>query len=157
MSSIKLYNKTGDEKAVAIQNAVEKQFGFVPQVFQAMGRNGDFLEAVLKIAEAAGKGLDPKTKELIIIACSAVFTPPPPPSLLGFCRPVGRLSRLRRVCCSKCRFAPVGYRRLLFMRTAALSHINPPQACPPTHTAASPPVSHEAKPLEPLRDRCSGA
>ena len=72
MSSIKLYNKTGDEKAVAIQNAVEQKFGFVPQVFQAMGRNGEFLEAVLKVSEAAGKGLDPKTKELIIIACSAV-------------------------------------------------------------------------------------
>ena len=71
MSSIKLYNKTGDEKAVAIQNAVEKQFGFVPQVFQAMGRNGDFLEAVLKTAECAGRGLDAKTKELIIIAVSA--------------------------------------------------------------------------------------
>ena len=44
----------------------------MPQVFQAMGRNGEFLEAVLKVADAAGKGLDPKTKELIIIACSAV-------------------------------------------------------------------------------------
>ena len=44
----------------------------MPQVFQAMGRNGDFLEAVLNVADAAGKGLDPKTKELIIIACSAV-------------------------------------------------------------------------------------
>ena len=36
-----------------------------------MGRNGDFLEAVLKVADAAGKGLDAKTKELIIIAVSA--------------------------------------------------------------------------------------
>ena len=71
MASVKLYNKTGDAKAQAIQSAVEKKFGKVPEVFQAMGRNGDFLEAVLNVAEAAGKGLDPKTKELIIIAISA--------------------------------------------------------------------------------------
>ena len=37
-----------------------------------MGRNGDFLEAMLKLSESAGKDLDAKTKELIIIAVSAV-------------------------------------------------------------------------------------
>ena len=47
-------------------------FGKLPNVFKAMGRNGDFLEAMLKLSEVAGKGLDPKTKELIIIAVSAV-------------------------------------------------------------------------------------
>ena len=36
-----------------------------------MGRSGDFLKAVLDVAEAAGSNLDPKTKELIIIAVSA--------------------------------------------------------------------------------------
>ena len=72
MASIKLYDKTGDAKAAAIQSGIEKQFGFLPQVFQAMGRNGEFLEAALKVSDAAGKGLDPKTKELIIVACSAV-------------------------------------------------------------------------------------
>ena len=71
MASVKLYQKSGDEKAVAIQSQLEKKFGFLPQVFQAMGRNGDFLEAVLKTSQAAGKGLDPKTIELIIIAVSA--------------------------------------------------------------------------------------
>lgn len=71
MASIKMYNKTGDAKAVAIQEKLEKNFGFLPQVFQVMGRNGDFLEGVLKSAESAGRGLDPKTKELIIIAVSA--------------------------------------------------------------------------------------
>ena len=72
MASVKMYEKSGDNKAREIQNAVEKKFGKLPEVFQAMGRNGDFLEAVLKVSEAAGNNLDPKTKELIIIAVSAV-------------------------------------------------------------------------------------
>lgn len=72
MASVKFYAKSGDEKAREIQNGIEKKFGRIPEVFQAMGRNGDFLEAVLKLAEVSGKGLDPKTKELIIIAVSAV-------------------------------------------------------------------------------------
>lgn len=72
MATVKLYNKTGDEKAKKIQENLEKNFGKVPEVFQAMGRSGDFLQAMLNLAEAAGKGLDPKTKELISIAVSAV-------------------------------------------------------------------------------------
>ena len=61
MAGVKLYNKTGDAKAVKIQEGIEKKFGFVPEVFQAMGRNGDFLDLAMRIA-----------KELIIIAVSAV-------------------------------------------------------------------------------------
>lgn len=72
MASVKLYQGTGDEKAQAIQEKVKGKFGFLPEVFQAMGRNGDFLEAIMKLSEVAGKGLDPKTKELICIAVSAV-------------------------------------------------------------------------------------
>ena len=72
MASVKLYQQTGDAKAVAIQQKLAKNFGFLPQVFQAMGRNGDFLESVLHNAESAGRGLDAKTKELIIIAVSTV-------------------------------------------------------------------------------------
>lgn len=71
MASVKMYAKTGDAKAREIQSAVEKKFGKLPEVFQAMGRSGDFLEAVLKVSETAGNNLDPKTKELIIIAVSA--------------------------------------------------------------------------------------
>ncbi len=71
MASVKLYNKDGDEKAQKIQANLEKNFGFLPEVFQAMGRSGDFLEAILNLAEKAGKGLDPKTKELISFAVSA--------------------------------------------------------------------------------------
>lgn len=37
-----------------------------------MGRNGDFLQEALHLGEVAGKGLDPKTKELIAVAVSAV-------------------------------------------------------------------------------------
>ena len=72
MASVKLYAKTGDAKAQNIQSAIEKKFGRLPEVFQAMGRSGDFLEAAHAVSEAAGKKLDPKTKELIIIAVSAV-------------------------------------------------------------------------------------
>ena len=72
MPSVKLYEKTGDAKAKAIQENLEKMFGKLPNVFKAMGRNGDFLEAILKLSESAGRGLDAKTKELIIIAVSAV-------------------------------------------------------------------------------------
>ena len=72
MASIKLFNKDGDKKAVEIQNGIEKKFGFVPEVFQAMGRNGEFLQEALQLGEGAGKGLDPRTKELIAVAVSAV-------------------------------------------------------------------------------------
>ncbi len=72
MAVTKLYNKTGDKKAVKIQEGVESNMGMLPEAFQAMGRNGDFLDAILKLAGSAGKGLDPKTKELICIAVSAV-------------------------------------------------------------------------------------
>ena len=71
MASVKLYAKNGDEKAQMIQGGVEKKFGKIPEVFQAMGRCGDFMDAVMKVADAAGNNLDPKTKELIIIAVSA--------------------------------------------------------------------------------------
>ena len=72
MSCVKLYNKIGDEKAIKFQQGIEKKMGYVPEVFQAMGRNGEFLEKLMQLADAAGKGLDPKTKELISIAVSAV-------------------------------------------------------------------------------------
>ena len=72
MASVKLYAKNGDPKAKSIQGNLEKHFGKLPEVFQAMGRNGNFLEAMLQLSESAGQGLDAKTKELIIIAVSAV-------------------------------------------------------------------------------------
>lgn len=72
MAITKLYNKSGDDKAVKVQESVEKKFGFLPETFQAMGRNGDFLQAMLSLAESAGKGLDAKTRELISVAVSAV-------------------------------------------------------------------------------------
>jgi len=72
MAYVKLYNKTGDAKAVQIQEKLAKKFGgALPQTFQAMGRSGDFLGSMLQLSEASGKGLDPKTKELIAIAVSA--------------------------------------------------------------------------------------
>ncbi len=68
MSICKLYNKEGDKKAVTIQENLEKNFGKVPEVFQLFGKNGDFLDAMLKLAGAAGKDLDPKTRELVAFA-----------------------------------------------------------------------------------------
>lgn len=72
MAIVKLYNKTGDAKAQQLQAGIEKKFGFVPEAFQAMGNNGDFLESVMAMSASAGKALDAKTKELICIAISAV-------------------------------------------------------------------------------------
>ncbi|MCP3965398.1 MAG: carboxymuconolactone decarboxylase family protein [Lentisphaerae bacterium] len=72
MAGIKLYNKDGDHKSAEIQEQLEKNFGFLPEVFQVMGRSGAFLDSVLKMSDAAGRNLDPKTKELIAIAVSAV-------------------------------------------------------------------------------------
>jgi AhpD family alkylhydroperoxidase len=72
MAITKLYNKTGDEKSQQIQASIEKKFGFIPEAFQAMGRTGDFLQAIVSLSESSGKGLDVKTKELIAIAVSAV-------------------------------------------------------------------------------------
>lgn len=71
MAITKLYNKTGDDKAIKVQEGIEKKFGFLPEAFQAMGRNGDFLQAMLSLSEAAGRGLELKTKELIALAVSA--------------------------------------------------------------------------------------
>ncbi|MFA6815919.1 MAG: carboxymuconolactone decarboxylase family protein [Lentisphaeria bacterium] len=72
MAFVKLYKKTGDKKAIEIQEKMEKEMGAIPEVFQAMGRNGDFLSHMIALMVTTGKGLDPKTKELIMIAVSAV-------------------------------------------------------------------------------------
>jgi len=88
MAITALYNKTGDEKARKIQQDIENKFGFVPETFQAMGRNGNFLEAMLKLAESAGSNLDAKTRELICIAVSAV-------SGCGYCMDAHRALALK--------------------------------------------------------------
>ncbi|MBR2508317.1 MAG: carboxymuconolactone decarboxylase family protein [Lentisphaeria bacterium] len=72
MASVKFYDKGGDEKSLKIQQELKKHFGKVPNVFKAMGRSGDFLEAVLNLSEKAGKIIDPRTREMIMIAVSAV-------------------------------------------------------------------------------------
>ena len=72
MAITKLYNKTGDEKAKKVQEAIEKKFGFLPEAFQAMGRSGDFLQAMAQLSQSAGTNLDEKTRELIAVAVSAV-------------------------------------------------------------------------------------
>ena len=72
MASVKFYDKSGDEKSLKIQQELKKHFGKVPNVFKAMGRSGDFLEAALNLSEKAGKIIDPRTREMIMIAVSAV-------------------------------------------------------------------------------------
>lgn len=88
MAAVKLYNKTGDEKACKIQKDLEKKFGMLPEVFQAMGRTGDFLQAMINLDAAAGKGLEPKVKELIAVAVSAVNS-------CGYCLDAHRVMALK--------------------------------------------------------------
>ena len=45
MASVKLYKKTGDKKAVSIQTGIEKEFGFVPEVFQPWAATVNFWTA----------------------------------------------------------------------------------------------------------------
>jgi len=71
MALVKLYNGDGDERAQRSQERIEKSMGMVPATYQAMGRNGAFLDAVLNLSQAAGNNLEAKTKELIAIAVSA--------------------------------------------------------------------------------------
>jgi len=71
MALVKLYNGDGDERAQRSQERIEKSMGMVPETYQAMGRNGTFLDAVLNLSQAAGNNLEAKTKELIAIAVSA--------------------------------------------------------------------------------------
>jgi len=59
-------------KAAKLYEGIKEKMGRVPNVHQAMAVNPGFLEAMLKLAAAAGKGLDMKTKELINIAVSSV-------------------------------------------------------------------------------------
>ena len=88
MAVCKLYNKQGDEKAIRIQENLEKNLGFIPEVFQTLGKNGDFLDAVLKLNGAAGKGLDTKIKELIGFAVSVTNN-------CGYCADAHRASALK--------------------------------------------------------------
>jgi len=71
MALVKLYNGDGDERAQRSQERISKSMGMVPETYQAMGRNGAFLDAALNLSQAAGNNLEAKTKELIAIAVSA--------------------------------------------------------------------------------------
>lgn len=73
MAIAKLYKKTGDDEAQKLQDGIEKKFGFVPEAFQAMGRKGKFLQAMMDLDGAAGDGaFDEKTKQLLCIAVASV-------------------------------------------------------------------------------------
>lgn len=72
MARVKLYESPEDAKARQIQEGTAKAIGFVPRALQAMGRDGDFLDAITKLERAAGSNLDPKTRELIMVAVSSV-------------------------------------------------------------------------------------
>ncbi len=71
MALVKLYNGDGDERAQRSQERIHRSMGMVPETYQAMGRTGAFLDAVLNLSQAAGDNLEAKTKELIAIAVSA--------------------------------------------------------------------------------------
>jgi AhpD family alkylhydroperoxidase len=58
-------------KAKKMFAALTEKMGCVPKVYALMGRNPAFMDAMMQCSQAAGKGLDAKTKELICIAVSA--------------------------------------------------------------------------------------
>ena len=59
-------------KAQELFEGIKGKFGRVPNTFKVMAKNPAFLQAMLGLNMAAGKGLDDKIKELIKIAVSAV-------------------------------------------------------------------------------------
>ncbi len=71
MADVKLYDGTGDEKAVKAQDRVRRSLGALPETYQAMGRSGAFLEVALQLDQAAGANLPETTRQLIMIAVSA--------------------------------------------------------------------------------------
>lgn len=62
--------KEAEGKTKALYEGIVKKLGKVPNVYQAMAPNPDFLETMMKLSQAAGKTLDMRTKELINIAVS---------------------------------------------------------------------------------------
>ena len=71
MANVRLYDGSGDEQAQRTQERIRRSLGGLPQTYQAMGRSGAFLDAVLKLDHAAGRNLDEKQRQLIAIAVSA--------------------------------------------------------------------------------------
>ncbi len=71
MPNVKFYDKDGDEKALRAQDRIRQAIGMVPQTYQAMGRSGDYLDAILRLERAAGNNLAETTRQLIMVAVSA--------------------------------------------------------------------------------------
>lgn len=59
-------------KTKEVFDDIKKKFGMVPNIFKGMGYNPEFAEALLGLKAVAGKALDPKTRELICLAVSAI-------------------------------------------------------------------------------------
>ena len=71
MAFVKLYHHDGDDRAAAVQDRIHRALGLLPEAYQAMGRSGAYLEAMLSLDQAAGANLDPKVRQLLTIAVSA--------------------------------------------------------------------------------------
>ncbi len=71
MAYVKLYDRQGDDRARQAQDRIQRSLGTLPETYQAMGRSGAFLEAVLNLDQTAGANLDEKCRQLIATAVSA--------------------------------------------------------------------------------------
>ena len=71
MAYIKLYDGGGDDRARAALDRLKSALGVAPETHRAMGRSGQFLEAMLSLDHAAGANLDESTRQRITIAVSA--------------------------------------------------------------------------------------
>lgn len=92
MAHVALYNGTGDDRSREVLAGVKKSLGgLLPETYQAMGRSGRFLEAVLSLDKSAGANLDEKTRQLIAIAVSAA-------NGCGYCLHAHRAMALKAGC-----------------------------------------------------------
>ncbi|MEM9881882.1 MAG: carboxymuconolactone decarboxylase family protein [Planctomycetota bacterium] len=92
MANVKLYDGDGDEQATKTQGKVRDSMGgLLPETYQAMGRSGAFLDAVLKLDQAAGANLDEPTRQLIAVAVSAA-------NGCGYCLTAHRAIALKAGC-----------------------------------------------------------
>ncbi len=91
MANVVLYTDTADDRARDIQANLKRALGVLPETYQAMGRSGRFLDAVLSLDKAAGANLDEKTRQLLAIAVSAA-------NGCGYCLHAHRAMALKAGC-----------------------------------------------------------
>ena len=66
----KVTEEQAEGKVAKMYEGLKSKLGRVPNVYQCMATNPDFMQTMMKLTQVAGKALDPKTRELINIAVS---------------------------------------------------------------------------------------